>query len=146
MVAKKDAENITPAQKAAKTRAANKAKAEAAAVVKVDPFTESINAQVDPVVAEVLTKVNEVTNSEAYQVTASKVTPKIPANVRVVLYNIGFYLGIAATIGAPIVAALTGEAAVIGASVLGIILSLNNALSKANLSKTAEDIAKEATA
>jgi len=152
MTAKLDAENLTPAQKAARTRAANKKlKADSAAVaaevvVKTDPFTESINAQVDPVVQNVIKTANEVINSEAYQVTASKVTPKIPASVRNVIYNIGFYLGIVATIAPSIIAALTGQAAVVGATVLGIVLVINNALSKANLSKTATDIAKEETA
>lgn len=137
MVAKKDAENKVPAVKktAAKARA-----------LPVDPFTVAVESQVSPVVAEVLTKVNEVVNSEAYQVTASKVTPGIPASVRNVLYNIGFYLGIVATVAPSIIAALTGNAAVVGATVLGIVLVVNNALSKANLSKTAADIAKETPA
>lgn len=133
MVAKKDAENVVATTKKARA-------------LPVDPFTEVVESQVNPVVAEVITKVTEVVNSEAYQVTASKVTPKIPAKARAVIYNIGFYLGIVATALPPFVAALTGQWAVIGASALGIVLALNNALSKANLSKTADDIAKEAVA
>lgn len=126
MVAKKDAENVVTLR-----------------VPAVDPFTVAVESQVNPVVAEVITKVNEVVNSESYQVTASKVTPYIPAKARAVIYTVGFYTGLVATVGAPIVATLTGEFAIVGATVLGIVLSFNNWLSKSNLSKTADDIAKE---
>lgn len=178
MTAKKDAENLTPAQKGAITRAENKRlKEEAAAkllaseakeaeadltplpttvnIVNVtptevevtrDPFSKAIEAQVNPVVGKVIEEINNAANSEYIQVTASKVTPKIPAKAREIIYNIGIGLGAFATAAPPIIALLTGDAAIIGASAVGISLALTNLLSKLNLSKTATDIAKETPA
>lgn len=112
-------------------------------VVPNDPFAEKIEAQVHPVVDKVVKEMNEAANSEYIQVTASRVTPNIPAKVRSIIYDIGIWAGVVGAIAAPIAAVLTGDAQVAVNSVGALALALTNLLAKLNLSKTAEDIAKQ---
>lgn len=113
-------------------------------VVPNDPFAEKIEAQVHPVVDKVVKEMNEAANSEYIQVTASRVTPSIPANVRNIIYTVGIWAGVVGTIAAPIAAVLTGDAQVAVNSIGAIALALTNFLAKLNLSKTADDLAKQA--
>jgi len=99
--------------------------------------------RVNPVVQEVIKQVDRAANAEYVQVTASHVTPRIGAKARNVIYTVGVWLGVVGTI-APIVAgAVTGEAAIYVASAGALALALTNFLAKLNLSKTADDLAKE---
>jgi hypothetical protein len=188
-----DAENLTPAQKGAITRAANKAKAaaEAAAAQAAVPVVEisdddvyakdesitnpvvrtndegdflisvgpagdvstpnaetaaALAVQLPPVVENVIDTIDNVTSNETVQVTVSKVTPKIGAKAREIIYNIGIVLGFIGTVGPVITAYLQGDAALAAASVIGISLALSNGLAKLNLSKTADDLNKEKAA
>lgn len=99
---------------------------------------------IDPTVQTVIDTVEQITDDPNVQVTASKVTPRIGAAARNVLYTIGQYAGIIGAIAPVIAAALTGNAAIAVASVGAVGLALQSTLAKLNLSKTAEDIAKEA--
>lgn len=101
-------------------------------------------AEVNPDVQKVLDVVTGVANDPTVQVTVSKVTPKIGAKARNVLYTVGIALGIVGSVTPIVAAALTGDAAVAAASIAAIALAGNSILAKYNLSKTAEDIAKEA--
>ena len=102
-----------------------------------------VASKISPVIQEVIQEIDRAANAEYVQVTASKVTPKIGSKARNIIYTLGVWLGIAGTI-APIVASvLTGDASVLASSVGGIALSLTNLLAKLNLSKTADDLAKE---
>jgi len=150
---KLDAENLTPSQKAAATRAKNKAAKAAAepqattgeiAVHGSEAAAAAVTIQLPPVVQVVVDEIDRAAESEYVQVTASKVTPKIGAKARDVIYTIGIVLGAIGAAGAPVVAILTGDAQIVAASVVGIALSLTNLLAKLNLSKTAADINKEA--
>lgn len=125
-----DAENLTPAQKAARTRAANKA-AKAAA---------TLEEQVGPVVDEVVDTINAAADSQFVQVTVSRVTPKFSAKLRNRIYTAGVVLGVLGTIAAPIAAVLTGDAQYVVATIGLVSLALTNALAKLNLSKTAADL------
>jgi hypothetical protein len=101
------------------------------------------NPPVPAEVEQVIDTINNLANDTTVQVTVSKVTPKIGAKARNVIYTIGVILGGVGTVGPIVLALLTGNAAVVGASVVGIAYALSNALAKLNLSKTADDIAKE---
>lgn len=125
-------ENLTPAQKGAITRAANKARA-----AEQDKLAESIPV----VVEEVAEQINDVADSELVAVAATQVTPKIPAKVRNVIYTLGIYLGVFATVAQVIGGITTGEAQLYLSSAGTLALSLTNLLAKLNLSKTADDIA-----
>lgn len=57
----------------------------------------------------------------------------IPANVRNVIYWTGIGLGALAAVGGAVVASLTGDAAAIGTTVVGVAYSLSNLLAKLNL-------------
>lgn len=104
--------------------------------------TTAVAPQIDPVVQEVIQEIDRAANAEYVQVTASKVTPKIGAKARNIIYTIGVWLGVVGTV-APIVASvLTGDAANVAASAGGLALALTNLLAKLNLSKTAADIQK----
>ena len=128
MTAKKDAENVVPAKpKVARAR------------------KEANTPSVSPEVQTVIDVANEVLDDPTVQVTVSKVTPKIPAAVRNALYTIGIIAGVAGTVAPIVAAALTGDAQVAIASIGAVALAFNSALAKFNLSKTAEDIAKEKT-
>lgn len=130
---------LTPAQKAAETRARNKAAQAAAA----DPFFDSAELQVPAVLDKVAAELSAAGNSDYVQVTASRVTPHIPANVRNIIYTVGIWAGVVGTV-APIVAAvLTGETATLVTSVGSLALALTNLLAKLNLSQTATDLARQ---
>lgn len=92
-------------------------------------------------VAKVIEVVEQVADDPTVRVTISKVTPKISANARKWFYNIGVAAGIIGSAGPIVVAALTGEAAVAGATVVGLALTINSLLARYNLSKTPEEIA-----
>lgn len=98
---------------------------------------------VDPTVRSTIDVIGRVVDDPTVQVTISKVTPRISAKARNVIYNIGFYAGIVGTVAPIIAAALSGNASVAVASVGAVALGFNSWLAKANLSKTAEDIKKE---
>lgn len=103
-----------------------------------------LSGEVLPVVQEVIHEIDRASNAEYVQVTASKVTPKIGSKARNVIYTLGVWLGGIGAI-APIIAGLvTGDAANYVASAGALALSLTNLLAKLNLSKTADDLAKEA--
>lgn len=119
-------------------------------VVSPDVFetapTEVVRAlapQVNPVVQEVIHEIDRAANAEYVQVTASKVTPHIGSKARNVIYTIGVILGTVGTIAPVIAAVLTDNASVAVASAGALALALTNLLAKLNLSKTAEDIAKQ---
>lgn len=99
---------------------------------------------VNPVVPEVIREIDRAADAEYVQVTVSKVTPKIGAKARDIIYTAGIWLGVVGTIAPVIAGALTGEWQTMVASVGAIALSLTNLLAKLNLSKTAADIEKEA--
>lgn len=102
-----------------------------------------VGPQVNPVVQEVIHEIDRAANAEYVQVTASRVTPRFSAKVRNGFYTAGVVAGTIGTI-APVVAALfTGDAAITVASVGALALAINSLLAKLNLSKTAEDIAKQ---
>lgn len=129
MTAKKDAENIVPA-KPKVTRARK----------------EANTPSVSPEVQSVIDVANQVLDNPTVQVTVSKVTSKIPAAARNAIYTIGIIAGVLGTVAPIIAAALTGDTQVAVASIGAVALAFNSALAKFNLSKTAEDIAKEKTA
>lgn len=131
-------DELTPQQKAAITRAANKAAREAEAVEKV--FAEE---KIDPTVETILETVDNIVDDPTVQATISKVTPKIGAKARAIIYNIGFYAGLVGTVAPIVAASLTGDSQIAVASIGAVALAFNSWLAKANLSKTAEDIAKE---
>jgi len=58
----------------------------------------------------------------------------IPAGARNGIYWVGIAVGAAAAVGGAVVASLTGEAAAIGTTVIGVLYSLSNLLAKLNLS------------
>lgn len=58
---------------------------------------------------------------------------RIPANVRNGIYWVGIGIGAVAAVGGAVVATLTGEAAAIGTTVVGVFYSLSNLLAKLNL-------------
>ena len=128
---------LTPAEKAAITRAKNKAAKEAAvaAASKVETAAEAID--------DVTQTLNEAADSKFVQVTVSRVTPGIPSKVRNALYTAGIVLGAIATGAGPVVALFTGDAKFLATSVVGLSLALSNLLATLNLSKTETDIAKE---
>lgn len=95
---------------------------------------------VDPTVQKVIDVAHQVADDPNVEIAVAKVTPKIPSNVRNVLYTIGVWLGTIGTAGAPIVAALTGNAAVAGASILAAALAANSLLAKFNLSKPVKEL------
>lgn len=131
-------EELTPAQKGAITRAANKAAREAAVI---NPKLDAEN--VHDVIEEVADQIDEFADSEFIQVTASQVTPKFPARVRNVIYTVGIYLGFAATAAQLVAGFTTGEAQLYATSAGTLALSLTNLLAKLNLSKTADDLTAE---
>lgn len=98
---------------------------------------------VDPTVQKVIDTANAVAADPTVQVTVSKVTPRISAKARNVLYTVGAILGTVGTVGPIIAASLTGNAALTAGSIAALALLGNSLLAKFNLSKTAEDIAKE---
>ena len=97
---------------------------------------------VDPFVKDVLDEINEAASDPNVQITVSRVTKHIPAKVRDILYTVGIVAGAVGTFGTSIVALLTGDAALIVGTGASIALTLQSTLSKLNLSKTAEDVAK----
>lgn len=99
--------------------------------------------KIDPTVETVLDTVDKIVDDPTVQATLSKVTPRIGANARNIIYTIGFYAGIVGAVGPIIAASLTGNAQVAVASIAAVALAFNSWLGKANLSRTAEDIAKE---
>lgn len=100
--------------------------------------------KVDPTVEKIIETANDVFDDPTVQVTISKVTPKIGAKAREIIYNIGFYAGLVGSVAPIIAAALTGDAQIVVASAGALALAFNSWLAKANLSKTAEDIDKAA--
>ena len=145
---KLDAENLTPAQKGARTRAANKAKAaKAAAAAEMDAFEavaaapETVKADVPAVIDEVTAVINGAADNPDVVLAVTKVTTGIPARVRSVIYTIGTVLGIIAVVAGPVAAALTGDAQALVISIGGLAQAFTSALAKLNLSKTATDIA-----
>lgn len=139
---------LTPAQKAARTRAANKAKA--AALATTDAAVEAVvaaPAEVKVDVPEVIDAASAVIKGAAdnpdVQLAVTKATKGIPARVRSVLYTIGIYLGIVTAVAGPVAAVLTGEAQALVLSIGGLAQALTSALAKLNLSKTADDLAAE---
>lgn len=105
--------------------------------------SKTVAPQVIPVVQEVIHEIDRAANADYVQVTASKVTPRIGSKARDVIYTTGVILGAVGTI-APIVAGLvTGDAQLYVASAGALALSLTNLLAKLNLSKTADDLAKQ---
>lgn len=135
-------EELTPAQKAARTRAANKAKALIADPTPPTAVKAIVQEKVEPIVEDVVNTINEAGDSQFVQVTLSRVTPKFPAVVRDTIYTVGIWLGVLGTIATPIAAALTGDAQYIAATVGTISLALTNLLAKLNLSKTPTDLIK----
>lgn len=99
--------------------------------------------QVNPVVQEVIQEVDRAANAQYVQVTMSKVTPRIGAKARNVIYNIGIVLGAVGTIAPVVASMLTGEAEIAVASAGALALALTNWMAKMNLSKTADDIVKQ---
>lgn len=157
---------LTPAQKAAATRAKNKAAkaaalaAEAAkptldaentvtvatgeiAVTATPQAAAAVETQLPPVVEAVVDGIDAIGNDANFQVTASRVTAKFSARTRNILYTLGIVLGTVATAAFPVIAALTGQTQLIAGSAVAIALALSNLLAKANLSKTAADIADD---
>lgn len=104
---------------------------------------EAVSNQLPDVVQSVVDEIDRAANSEYIQVTASRVTPSIGSSARNVIYTIGFYAGIVGTVAPMVAAYFTGDAQIIIASIGAIGLSLTNLLAKLNLSKTADDLAKE---
>ena len=112
-------------------------------VVLPDPFADVVGPTIDPVVEKVITEMNKAATSDYIQLTASRVTPKFSAKLRNIIYTAGIWAGVVSVIAGPIATALSGDAANMVASIGGLALALTNLLSKLNLSKTAEDLAKE---
>lgn len=110
-----------------------------------DTAPTSVASKISPVIQEVIQEIDRAANADYVQVTASKVTPKIGAKARNIIYTLGVWLGVVGTI-APIVASvLTGDASTLAASAGSLALAVTNLLAKLNLSKTADDLAKEHT-
>lgn len=108
-------DELTPAQKAAKTRAANKAKAAIEkATETADAFSES---------------------EELVELMGTEVTSKIPSKVRGWIYVAGVVIGLVAA-AIPSVASLAeGEPRLLLESTAGLLLALTNLLARLNLSK-----------
>lgn len=130
---------LTPQQKAAITRAANKA----AKALEAEQIELQTAQEIDPTVEKALETITDVVEDPYVQATISKVTPKIGAKARAIIYNIGFYLGLVGAVAPIVAASLTGNAQIAVATLAAVALAFNSWLAKANLSKTAEDFAKE---
>lgn len=98
--------------------------------------------EVPEVVDNVVDEINRAAESEYVQVTVSRVTPRISAKVRNIIYTVGVALGAVGTLGPVVTTLLTGDAAVLGVSAVSIAYALSNLLAKLNLSKTADDVSK----
>lgn len=94
----------------------------------------------DTLIKDTIDNVNTVIDNPTVQLTISKVTPKISAKARNIIYTIGFYAGLVGVIAPVIAAVLTGDAQFAVATIGAVALAFNSWLAKANLSKTAEDI------
>jgi hypothetical protein len=113
-------DELTPAQKAAKTRAANKAKAAEAAAA-IDKAADAIDAFSE--------------SDELVELVGTEVTSKIPSKIRGWIYVAGVVLGLVAT-AIPSIAALTeGDPRLLLDSLPGLLLAMTNALARLNLSK-----------
>ena len=132
---------LTPAQKAAKTRAANKAAKEAALETPQLAVIEPLFAvpELQPAVLDVANMIEEAGDSKFIQRTISRVTPKFSSRVRDFIYSAGIVLGVIGAIAGAIQSFLSGDAAYVAASIGAISLALTNALAKLNLSKAASD-------
>jgi hypothetical protein len=108
-----------------------------------DTTPTSVASAISPVIREVIQEIDRAANAEYVQVTASKVTPKIGSKARNIIYTIGVWLGVVGLVAPIVSSVLTGDAANLAASAGGLALSLTNLLAKLNLSKTANDLAKE---
>jgi hypothetical protein len=108
-----------------------------------DTAPTSVASKITPVIREVIQEIDRAANAEYVQVTASKVTPKIGSKARNIIYTLGVWLGVAGTVAPFVASVLTGDAANLTASVGSLALALTNLLAKLNLSKTANDLAKE---
>ena len=112
-------DELTPAQKAAITRAANKEKRAAEAAL--EKATEAVDAFEDS--PELITLVQE------------ELVDKIPAKYRGAIYVSGAVIGAIVLVTQAVAAVTTGEVQALTNAAAGLLLSITNLLARFNLSK-----------
>jgi hypothetical protein len=84
--------------------------------------------------AEIVAAIDAISSNPEMIAVSKKLAAKIPAHVRKIIYSIGEWMGAAATIVSVIAAQLNGNAALYGVATAALLLSVSNAIAKANIS------------
>jgi hypothetical protein len=84
--------------------------------------------------AEIVAAIDAISSNPEMIAVSKKLAAKIPAHVRKIIYSIGEWMGAAATIVSVIAAQLNGNAALYGVATAALLLSVSNAIAKANVS------------